>query len=155
MKTAKKNPGTDWEAFGRGQGKGHSCQNKRACKGLFPIVVGLGGLLFYIFPLSRRMLHFAVSILYAQIPNTEFNHAVLGYFIHYVLYTLANILALPMLFSLGHFHADRWFRPEPICSAQRKVIDPKRLNPIKGFKEKFLSWQPVVEPDQRCDGALG
>ena len=49
----------------------------RELYGLVSVVIGLGGLLLYVFPMAKMILHFAVSI-YAQIPYTEFNNAVLG-----------------------------------------------------------------------------
>ena len=116
----------------------------RELYGLVSIVVGLGGLLFYIFPLSKRVLHFAVSI-YAQIPYTEFNDAVLGQLIQYIVYTLANVLALPMLFLWALLMVVGFAQNRFVLPKESLKFDPTRLNPIKGFKEKFLSWQPVVE----------
>ncbi|MEC8278604.1 MAG: EscU/YscU/HrcU family type III secretion system export apparatus switch protein, partial [Myxococcota bacterium] len=116
----------------------------RELYGLVSIVVGLGGLLFYIFPLSKRVLHFAVSI-YAQIPYTEFNDAVLGQLIQYIVYTLANVLALPMLFLWAILMVVGFAQNRFVLPKESLKFDPTRLNPIKGFKEKILSWQPVVE----------
>ena len=107
----------------------------RELYGLVSIVVGLGGLLFYIFPLSKRVLHFAVSI-YAQIPYTEFNDAVLGQLIQYIVYTLANVLALPMLFLWAILMVVGFAQNRFVLPKESLKFDPTRLNPIKGFKEK-------------------
>ena len=74
MKTAKEKPITDWEAFGRGYGKRSLAKTRELLIGF--IVVGLGGLLFTSFH-CRDACH--GGHIYAQIPNTEFNHAVLGH----------------------------------------------------------------------------
>lgn len=112
--------------------------------GMVGIIFGLGGLLLYASTLGQMILEFATSI-YVQIPYTVFDQRALDQLTRHIFLSLAKMLGVPMLLlwvvvSFAGIAQNRFVLPEESIK-----FDPTKLNPVSGFKEKFMSMQPIVD----------
>lgn len=113
--------------------------------GLIVIFVGLGGLLWIGDIIGSRVLIYSQKIFQMTITGlNDPRDAIVNAFAFSVQFTW-DILALPLLLL--------WLAVVVIGFAQNRFIlpkealkfDPNKVNPISGFKEKFLSLAPIVE----------
>jgi flagellar biosynthesis protein FlhB len=112
--------------------------------GVAVLAVGLGGFLSLAGKLAGQLLIYANTI-YGLIPISEFSMEQVTHLWLLTLKTIAEMLALPFFLMclgvlvLSVLH-NRFILPEDALK-----FDLKKLDPVKGFKEKFFSSQPFVE----------
>ena len=112
--------------------------------GLVILFVGMGGILVMGTGMGRRVMEY-FQLIYETIEDSNLDMGGSNYLIALTLECLWDVLALPLFFI--------WFGAVLIGLIQGQFIIPKepikfspeKIDPISGFKQKFLSSQPLME----------
>lgn len=112
--------------------------------GLTVLFIGMGSVLMLGPSIADRIVEYT-TIMYSMIADSHFDAGTVALISNLTLWTIWDVVALPMFYIwlgviiVGLIQGQFIIPKEPLKFA------PEKLDPVDGFKQKFLSSQPLVE----------